>query len=204
MGWSHMLRDSPPDDMLQHGIEVIGRNARAQKQLIEELLDVARIASGRLDLHRSVVDLVETGRLAVDSALPTARNKDITLSFEATGQAVRVTGDADRLQQVASNLVSNALKFTERGGRVTLRVDLDGGARLVVSDTGTGIAPEFLPHVFDRFSQFDSSLSRPYPGLGLGLWVVRQIVEAHGGSVAAHSDGPGHGTTLVVTLPIEP
>ena len=203
MGWSHMLRDGLPDDMVQHAVAVIGRNARAQKQLIEELLDVARIASGRLDLHRTVVDLVETGRLAVDSALPTARDRDITLSFESTGQAVRVNGDADRLQQVASNLVSNALKFSERGGRITLRVDLDGDARLLVSDTGAGIAPEFLPHVFDRFSQFDSSLSRPYPGLGLGLWVVRQIVEAHGGSVAAYSDGPGHGTTLIVTLPIE-
>jgi two-component system CheB/CheR fusion protein len=136
--------------------------------------------------------------------LPTARDRELTLSFETTGQAVRVNGDADRLQQVAANLVSNALKFSNRGGRITLRVDRDGDARLLVSDTGAGIAPDFLPHVFDRFSQFDSSLSRPYPGLGLGLWVVRQIVEAHGGSVAAHSDGPGHGTTLVVTLPIEP
>ena len=201
MGWSHMLHDGLPEDMVQHAVEVIGRNARAQKNLIEELLDVARIASGRLDLSLTPVDLVETGRLAVDSALPSARARDITLSFETSGEPVLVEGDTHRLQQVAANLLSNALKFSDRGGRVTLRVDTADGARLLVSDTGAGIAPEFLPHVFDRFSQFDTSLSRPYPGLGLGLWVVRQIVEAHGGTAAAVSEGPGCGTTIVVTLP---
>jgi PAS domain S-box-containing protein len=199
MGWSHMLRDGLPDDMVRHAIEVIGRNARAQKQLIEELLDVARIASGRLDLHLTTVNLVEIGRMAVDSALPAARAREITLSFESPGEPVLVEGDADRLQQVASNLLSNALKFTEGGGRVTLRVEK--GARLAVSDTGAGIATDFLPHVFDRFSQFDSSHSRPFPGLGLGLWVVKEIVGAHGGTAAAHSEGPGRGTTIEVTLP---
>jgi PAS domain S-box-containing protein len=201
MGWSHMLRDGLPPDLATHAIEVISRNARAQKQLIEELLDVARIASGRLDLSRRPLDLVEIGRVAVDSALPAARAADITLAFEAPEHPVVVEGDVDRLQQVAANLLSNALKFTDRGGRVSLRVDEAEGMRLLVSDTGRGIDPDFLPYVFERFTQHDTSLSRQYPGLGLGLWVVRQIVEAHGGTAHAESDGRGSGTTIVVTLP---
>jgi PAS domain S-box-containing protein len=201
MGWSHMLRDGLPPDLTTHAIEVISRNARAQKQLIEDLLDVARIASGRLDLSPRPVDLVEIGRVAVDSALPAARAADITLAFEAPEYSLVVDGDVDRLQQVAANLLSNALKFTDRGGRVSVRVDGEAGVRLLVSDTGAGIEPDFLPYVFERFTQHDTSLSRPFPGLGLGLWVVRQIVEAHGGTVHAESEGRGCGTTIVVFLP---
>ena len=201
MGWTHMMRDGLPDDMTAHAIEVIARNARAQHQLIEDLLDVARIVGGRLDLERTRVDLVETGRVAVDSVLPSAQARGITLSFQEPDHQIIVDGDADRLQQVAANLLSNAVKFTDAGGRVTLRVDDAGGARLSVCDTGAGIPPSFLPHVFERFSQLDTSTSRPYPGLGLGLWVVRQIVEAHGGTAHAESEGPGLGTTIVVTLP---
>ena len=201
MGWSHMLRDGLPPDLTTHAIEVISRNARAQKQLIEDLLDVARIASGRLDLSHRPVDLVEIGRVAVDSALPAARAADITLAFESPQHAVLVDGDVDRLQQVAANLLSNALKFTERGGRVSVRIDELQGVRLLVSDTGAGIEADFLPFVFERFTQQDTSFSRPYPGLGLGLWVVRQIVEAHGGTAHAESEGRGRGTTIIVTLP---
>jgi PAS domain S-box-containing protein len=203
MGWSHMLRDGLPDDMTRHALEVIGRNARTQKQLVEDLLDVARLAGGRLELQCVPLDLRDVGRTAVDSALPSARTKDITLSFEMPPGAIRVSGDANRLQQVFANLLSNALKFTDTGGRVTVRVHARGNlAEVAVTDTGIGIAPEFLPSAFDRFRQADASLTRPYPGLGLGLWVVKQIVEAHRGSVAAHSAGQGQGTTVTMTLPL--
>ncbi|HJR61841.1 MAG TPA: ATP-binding protein [Vicinamibacterales bacterium] len=202
MGWSHMLREGLPEDMTRHAIEVIGRNARIQKQLVEDLLDVARIASGRLELQRSPVDLRDVGRTAVDSVLPAARTKNVTLSFEAAHPAP-VSGDTNRLQQMIANLLSNALKFTDPGGRVTVRVaHAAGAAELAVIDTGIGITPDFLPHVFDRFRQADASLTRPYAGLGLGLWVVKQIADAHGGRVHAASGGPGTGTTVTVTLPL--
>ncbi|HVH58628.1 MAG TPA: PAS domain-containing sensor histidine kinase [Vicinamibacterales bacterium] len=203
MGWSHMLRDGLPEDMARHAIEVIGRNARAQKQLVEDLLDVARIAGGRLELLCVPLDLRDVGSTAVDSALPAARAKDITLSLEMPPVTIPVSGDANRLQQVFANLLSNALKFTETGGRVTVRVHARGNvAEVAVTDTGIGISPEFLPSAFDRFRQADASLTRAYPGLGLGLWVVKQIVEAHRGSVGAHSAGHGQGTTVTVTLPL--
>jgi PAS domain S-box-containing protein len=203
MGWSHMLREGLPEDMTRHAIEVIARNARSQKQLVEDLLDVARIASGRLELHRKPVDLRELGRVSVDSVLPSARAKDVTLSFETASHAVPVSGDSDRLQQVIANLLSNALKFTDPGGRVTVRVGREQDtAHVSVSDTGIGIPPEFLPFVFDRFRQADESLSRPYAGLGLGLWVVKQIVDGHGGRVRAESDGTGSGTTVTIMMPV--
>lgn len=203
MGWSHMLREGLPDEMTRHAVEVIARNARAQKQLVEDLLDVARIASGRLELQCSPLDLRDVARVAVDSALPAAQNKNITLSFEGMGNAVPVSGDANRLQQVLANLLSNALKFTEPGGRVTVRVVAEGDtAVLAVEDTGIGIPPEFLPKAFDRFRQADASLTRAYPGLGLGLWIVKQVIEAHGGVVHAESEGRGRGTTITVTLPL--
>ena len=202
MGWSHMLRDGLPDDMSRHAIEVIGRNARSQKQLVEDLLDVARIASGHLDLDRQLVDLRDTGRTAVDSVLPAAQAREITLSLEAGSEPALVTGDPNRLQQVAANLLSNALKFTDPGGRVTVRVARRGEVvELSVSDTGIGIPHDFLPRAFDRFQQGDTSHTRPYPGLGLGLWVVKQIVEAHGGTVLAESRGASQGARITVTLP---
>jgi signal transduction histidine kinase len=144
----------------------------------------------------------EIGRMAVDSVLPAARAKDITLSFETAPQPVQGHGDANRLQQVIANLLSNALKFTDAGGKVTVRVQsVNGWAELSVSDSGIGVSPDFLPFMFDRFRQADASLTRAYAGLGLGLWVVRQIVEAHSGHVHAHSEGTGQGTTITVALP---
>jgi PAS domain S-box-containing protein len=202
MGWSHMLREGLSADMTRHAIEVIGRNARAQKQLVEDLLDVARIASGRLELRSVPLDLTDISRVAVDSALPAAHAKKITLSF-AGSEPVPIVGDANRLQQVLANLISNALKFTDAGGRVTVSVARRSGrAELAVADTGIGMSPEFLPSAFDRFRQADSSLTRPYPGLGLGLWLVKEIVDAHGGHVHAESRGHGHGSTVTVSLPL--
>jgi PAS domain S-box-containing protein len=202
MGWSHMLRDGLPEDMSRHAIDVIGRNARSQKQLVEDLLDVARIASGRLDLDRVLVDLRDIGRTGVDSVLPAAQGKEITLSLEAGSETALVTGDVNRLQQVAANLLSNALKFTDPGGRVTVRVASRADVvEMSVTDTGIGIPQEFLPRAFDRFQQGDTSHTRPYPGLGLGLWVVKQIIEAHSGTVRAESRGASQGARVTVTLP---
>jgi PAS domain S-box-containing protein len=203
MGWSYMLREGLPEEMTRHAIEVIARNARAQKQLVEDLLDVARIAGGRLELQCTPLDLRDLGRVAVDSALPAAQTKTITLSFEGGANPVPVSADANRLQQVLANLLSNALKFTDAGGRVTVRVVADGDrAVLTVTDTGIGIPEDFLTQVFDRFRQADASLTRSYPGLGLGLWIVKQVVEAHSGAVHAASPGRGHGTTITVMLPL--
>ena len=202
MGWTHMLRGGLPDEMAMHAIEVIGRNARSQKQLVEDLLDVARIAGGQLELQRSVLDLRDLARVGVDSAMPAAQAKGITLSLETPEDALLVNADPNRLQQVVANLLSNAVKFTDAGGRITVRAGCTAeGVRLSVQDTGAGIAAEFLPNVFDRFRQGDTSLTRAYGGLGLGLWVVKQIADAHAGSVRAESAGAGHGTTITVTFP---
>jgi PAS domain S-box-containing protein len=202
MGWAHMLRDGLTAEMSRHAIDVISRNARSQKQLVEDLLDVARIASGKLDIHPSRIDLVEIARAAVDAALPAAQQRRVELVLTTEMPAVPLLADSHRLQQVAANLLSNALKFTDPGGRVEVRVAAgEGRVELVVSDDGGGIAPEFIPHVFERFRQADPSLTRTHGGLGLGLWLVKQIVEAHGGTAEAQSDGVDRGSTIRVTLP---
>ena len=203
MGWAHMLRDGLPEEMARHAVDVISRNARSQKQLVEDLLDVAKIAGGKIDLDRAHLDLREVARAAVDGALPAARQKGIELTLTTPGNAIACLADVHRLQQVSANLLSNALKFTESGGRVRVAVcSTDTYVELTVEDSGTGIAPEFLPYIFERFRQADASLTRTHGGLGLGLWVVRQIVDAHGGTVHAESAGLGRGATIRVQLPI--
>ncbi len=202
MGWAHMLRDGLPDDMAQHAVEVISRNARSQKQLVEDLLDVARIAGGKLDLEPVEVDVCEVARAAVDATLPAARQKNIELSLVCPSTPILMQADPNRLQQVSANLLSNALKFTDSGGRVRVHVsETSTSCELAVEDTGLGIETEFLPVVFERFRQADASLNRSHGGLGLGLYVVKQVVDAHGGKVWAESDGAGHGTTVRVQLP---
>lgn len=203
MGWTHMLQGGLPEEMTTHAIEVISRNARSQKLLVEDLLDVARIAGGQLDLHRTRLDLCDIACVGVDSALPAAQAKGVTLACETPDGPLLVNADPNRLQQVMANLLSNGLKFTETGGRVVVRARRTSeGAELSVLDTGAGIPAEFLPNVFDRFRQADTSLTRAYGGLGLGLWVVKQIAEAHGAQVRADSDGIGHGATLTVLWPL--
>ena len=202
MGWSQMLQQGLPAEMQPHALDVIVRNARSQKQLVEDLLDVARIATGKLDLQRCQVDLCDIARAAVESALPAAQAKGITLALEMTSESLCVEGDVVRLQQVAANLIGNAMKFTDPGGRVTVQIShRTEGAAFVVSDTGVGIPTEFLPHAFERFRQADGSPSKTYSGLGLGLWIVRQIAEGHGGQVRAESDGVGRGARVEVLLP---
>ncbi len=205
LGWSHILgqRLGGKDGDLVKGITVIERNARAQTQLVEDLLDMGRIISGKLRLSVGPVDLHDVVTAAVATVTPSAEAKGIRLEKIASPSAGEVRGDPNRLQQVAWNLLSNAIKFTPKGGRVQVTLGRVGSqVQLSVSDTGQGIEPAFLPHVFDRFRQADGSIKRQHGGLGLGLAIVKNLVELHGGTVRALSGGEGQGATFLVELPI--
>jgi PAS domain S-box-containing protein len=204
IGWTQLLgHPSLSSDEHRRGIEVVRRNAQMQSQLIEDLLDVSRIVTGKLRLNTQPVDLNTICAIAVDGLRPTAQAKEIDLELRLDDTRNQVMGDADRLQQVAWNLISNALKFTPRGGQVRVQLKrVDSQVEVIVSDTGQGIASEFLPHIFDRFRQADATTTRTQGGLGLGLSIVRQLIELHGGSVRAHSEGKGCGSTFTVTLPL--
>ena len=204
LGWARMLRAGTlRDEDVPRALETIERNAHAQAQLIEDLLDVSRIVSGKLRLEMRPVDVSEVIEEAVDTVRPTAEARGVTLTT-AIGQVGPVSGDAHRLQQVVWNLLSNSIKFTPSGGTVHVRVEQAGNAvRIVVTDSGQGIDPEFLPHVFDRFRQASSMPGKTRrTGLGLGLAIVRHLVEAHAGTVEAASDGIGKGATFAVELPV--
>jgi PAS domain S-box-containing protein len=203
LGWARMLIDRRLDEEeAAHALEVIYRSARAQNQLIGDLLDVSRIIMGKMRLEVSVADLVPIVEAAMDIVRPAADAKEIKLVSALDPAAGPVSGDAARLQQVAWNLLSNAVKFTPAGGQVMVRLEREGaGVKLTVDDTGEGIEPEFLPFVFDRFRQSDGDTARAHGGLGLGLAVVRHLVELHGGAVSAASRGRGRGATFTVTFP---
>ncbi len=203
VGWVEILRMGTCDfETMRNGLEAIRRSAQLQTALVEELLDVSRIITGRLRLEMEPVDLSQLAEKVVDSFRPAAEAKNISLEIAAPRGGPRIGGDGNRLQQVIWNLVSNALKFTAKGGCVSVSVAYRGrDAVIEVSDTGAGIAPEFLPEVFDRFRQADSSTTRQAGGLGLGLSIVHHLVELHGGTVAAESEGLGRGATFRVTLP---
>jgi signal transduction histidine kinase/ActR/RegA family two-component response regulator len=205
LGWVRILRTTPTvAQRLATGLEVIERNARAQAQLINDLLDVSRIVAGKLQLDRSPVDLDPVVMQAVDSLSGEADAQGIIVDRAVPESRVRVLGDPTRLHQILTNLISNAIKFTGAGGRVTVALVCTAErATISVSDTGAGIAPELLPHVFDRFRQADSTTTRTHGGLGLGLAIVRHLVELHGGTVRAESPGPGQGATFVVELPLD-
>ena len=204
LGWARLLTggDLSAEETAE-AIGVIERNALAQSRLVEDLLDVSRIVSGKLRLDLRAVDLPAVVREAVDNIRPTAGSKGLRLESVLEPQAGPVSGDPDRLRQVVWNLLSNAVKFTPKGGRVQVSLArVRSQVELRVSDTGVGIAPEFLPRVFERFTQADSSSTRVHAGLGLGLGIARHLVELHGGTIAARSDGPDRGATFVLTLPV--
>jgi PAS domain S-box-containing protein len=204
VGWTHMLRSrtlSP--DKEQKALETIERNARAQAELIEDILDVSRIIAGKLRIEIHPVDLPSIVDVAVDAVRPAAEAKGIVLERRTGELPQRFSGDAVRLQQSIWNLLSNAIKFTPAGGRVELDVGADDRQVIVqVTDTGCGISPDFKPYVFDRFRQRDSSSKRSHGGLGIGLAIVRHIVELHGGSVTCESAGADRGATFTLRLPI--
>jgi PAS domain S-box-containing protein len=203
-GWAQLLEQGNRDPAaLSEGLAAISRNARAQTQLIEDLLDMSRIASGKLRLEVQRIDLSDVVSAAVESVRPAAEARNIRLARVLDSSRTVVSGDPHRLQQVVWNLLSNAIKFTPKGGRVQVVLQrINSHAELSIIDNGQGIAPSFLPHVFERFRQADASTTRGAGGLGLGLSIVKQLVELHGGTVAAHSAGEGKGATFTVALPL--
>ena len=206
LGWTRMLRlGQLSEEHTTKALDTIERNARAQAQLIDDLLDVSRIMTGKLRMDVRPSDPNAFIDAAVDAVRPAADAKGVRVQKVVDTGAVSIPGDPVRLQQVVWNLLSNAIKFTPRGGRVQIRSErVNSHLEIVVTDTGQGISADFLPHVFDRFRQADQKTSRQHGGMGLGLAIVRHLVELHGGTVRAMSDGEGKGATFTVTLPITP
>ena len=204
LGWAKMLTNGEPDPQrTQHAIETIARNGYAMAQLVEDLLDISRIISGKVRLEVATVDTAKVIEGALESVRPAAEAKNVQIERALDPEAGPVVGDAARLQQVAWNLVSNSVKFTPPGGRVTVSTrHTDAAFELVVHDTGKGISSSFLPHVFDPFCQADNSMARATGGLGLGLAISKHLVELHGGQIEARSDGEGEGATFTVRLPL--
>src|SRR5258706_3508050 len=203
LGWTQLLQMEKPQGEFAHGLDVIERNARAQTKLIEDLLDVSRISTGKLRLNTKVISVGDMMEAAAEVRETTAKRKGGNLSLNPPPPPQRLVADPDRIQQVIWNLISNAVKFTPARGHV--RVDaaqMREHVQIRVSDSGQGIAPAFLPFVFDRFRQADSTSTRSHGGLGIGLTIVRHIVELHGGTVSAQSRGEGQGSVFTVTLPI--
>lgn len=203
LGWSQLLQKRPESKGLEDGLAVIMRNARTQAQMIEDLLEMSRIISGKIRLDLQLVDLQAVVTAAVDTVRPGAEAKSIRLVNILDPNAGTIYGDPNRLQQVVWNLLSNAIRYTPKEGKVRVLLErINSHVEIAVHDSGEGIEPDFLPHVFERFRQQDASTTRRHGGLGLGLSIVKHLVELHGGSVTAASDGPGKGSTFTVTLPI--
>lgn len=206
LGWARMLRSGHlSDDKRERALDTIERNAKIQVQLVEDLLDFNRVITGKLRLALAPLEPAEVVEAAVDVVRPAADAKNVRLQVLLDPDAGTLNGDAERLQQVVWNLLSNAVKFTPKGGRVYVRMQReDSHVEIVVADTGAGIAPAFLPHVFQPFRQQDATVTRAHGGLGLGLAIVKHLVELHGGSIEARSDGDGKGATFIVRLPVSP
>jgi signal transduction histidine kinase/CheY-like chemotaxis protein len=204
IGWAHMIRSGNLNETTRtRAMETIERNAKSQAQLIEDILDVSRVITGKLHLNIGPVDAATIINAAIDAVQLAADTKGIQLEVTLDPSARHISGDAGRLQQVVWNLLSNAIKFTPAGGHVAVRLErADANVQIRVSDTGEGISPDFLPFIFDRFRQADGSSTRSHGGLGLGLAIVRHLVELHGGTVGADSRGAGHGATFTITLPL--
>lgn len=202
LGWTRLLRSCQLDpETAARALETIERNVKSQAQLIEDLLDISRIITGRLRLNMQPVDLQSVVKTAVDALRPAAEAKNIKLQI-TFGDRASIYGDYERLQQIVWNLLSNAIKFTPAGGKVHVQLNMaESNIELTVTDTGVGIKPEFLPFIFNRFTQADSSTTRTYGGLGLGLSIVKHLTELHGGTVGVLSKGEGKGTTFIVSLP---
>jgi PAS domain S-box-containing protein len=204
LGWTKLLRERGLDEKTSiRALDIIERNAKAQRQLIEEILDVSRIITGKTKLEVRPLTLAPVIEAAIESMRPAADARGIELDFLRTSEVGLISGDAERFQQVVWNLLSNAVKFTPEGGRIRVKLSQVGShARIAITDSGEGINPEFLPHVFDRFRQEDGSTTRRHGGLGLGLAIVRHLVELHGGTVRAESEGQDRGSTFTINMPL--
>lgn len=206
LGWAHILRTTKVDEArIYRALETIERNARSQSQLIDDLLDMSRIITGKIRLNVRAIELWRVIEAAIETVHPAADAKNIRLQTAIDPAAGPVLGDSERLQQIVWNLLSNAVKFTPKGGRVQVYLQrINSHVEIIVADNGQGISADFLPYVFDRFRQADNSITRSFGGLGLGLAIVRQLVELHGGTVYAESPGDGQGATFTVKLPLMP
>jgi signal transduction histidine kinase len=203
-GWAHMLRRGAGPEDFEKGLEVIEQSVCVQAKLIEDLLDISRITSGQLSLEWQTLEPRAFIDVAVEAVRPAAEAKGIRISKLLDLSAGPVAGDPSRLQQVMVNLLVNAVKFTPEHGCVEVGLHrVDGEAEIRVTDSGIGISPAFLPHVFDRFRQADASIRHRFGGLGLGLHIVKHLVQLHGGSVSAHSQGEGRGATFALRLPLQ-
>lgn len=203
LGWAQILRGKSDAVTVEKGIRVIERNALVGVKLVEDILDVSRIVSGKLSLKKMRVELNAVVQAAVEVVRPAADKNEIALEVRLDPDAGMISADPDRLQQIVWNVLTNAVKFTPRGGTVDLSVRRDGGhVEIRVSDTGKGIHPQLLPFIWDRFRQGDSSATKSHGGLGLGLPLVRYLVEAHGGKAVAESPGEGGGSTFTIRLPV--
>lgn len=203
LGWATLLRSGRLDEAGKlRAVETIERNARTQARLVDDVLDVSRIVSGKISLDLGLVEAQSALKQAVEVVWPTAQEKHVTLEATVPADLGRVRADRDRLVQVFWNVLSNAVKFTPSSGRVTLGARRERGRVVVrITDTGKGIRPEFIPHLFEPFRQEDASTTRQYGGLGLGLSIARQLMRLHGGTITAESEGEGHGATFVIELP---
>jgi len=206
IGWSHLLKSGNLDHLTsERALETIDRNAKSQAQLIEDILDVSRMITGKLRLNKEVVDIASVINAAIDSVQLAIDSKDLELKVTLDPSARHTIGDGSRLQQVVWNLLSNAIKFTPSGGSIDVKVKrADKNLQICVKDSGQGISPVFLPHIFEHFRQADGTTTRLHGGLGLGLAIVRQLVELHGGSIRAESGGEGLGCTFTIELPMAP
>jgi signal transduction histidine kinase len=203
LGGVYMLRTEAHDNhMFERALDLIERNAKTQVRIVNDLLDVSQIMSGKLRLNMEPVDLADVIQAAIETVRPASDAKHIQIDLDLKPTGGVVSGDADRLQQVIWNLLANAVKFTPNGGRIEIELKhVEGAFEVRVSDNGIGINADFLPFVFDRFRQANTSRTRPHGGLGLGLAIVRHLVESHGGTVQAYSSGDEQGSTFIVRLP---
>jgi signal transduction histidine kinase/DNA-binding NarL/FixJ family response regulator len=204
LGWTALLRQHAVEpDRIPRVLDIVERNALAQAQLVSDVLDVSRMVAGKIRLNPTPMSVAAAVKDAIDTVKPAADARGVALEFADPNDSLVITGDAERIRQVVWNLLSNAVKFTPHGGRVTVAAARAGGfVEVTVADTGVGLTPEFLPFVFDRFRQADQSFTRTHGGLGIGLSIVKQVVEMHGGQVSAASEGAGRGAVFTVRLPI--
>jgi CheY-like chemotaxis protein/nitrogen-specific signal transduction histidine kinase len=203
LGWIQLARGGGREGDLTHALDVIERNAKNQSELISDILLISRVITGKLELTLEPIDIVSAIQAAFATVSPSAKEKNIRLSLGTSAGSIEVSGDAERLQQIFGNLLSNAVKFTPEQGKIDVTIGQSGGSVVVeIRDNGSGIEPDVLPYIFERFRQADNSYSRTIGGLGLGLAIVRHLLELHHGTISAESAGPGQGSSFTVTLPI--